>query len=423
MFRMRLQLVAALVGVSLYISAVSYFQLSGRDTGGTGQDIQEALRQSHDVFPGESNTAAAQSNFYDPYFHLKLPHLVHKHYVKTCQEKTNFVFIKCMKCATETMGTILRRYGYIRNLSFVVPNDKLLYLGWPYPMTHKDYRPSKTGGFNILVEHSIYTKTVMRQIMPTDTKYVTIIREPYNHFKSVFNYFNIANVAKIPGPDTLTEYLHNIEKYDAFYKSQEASPIRYCIPNNFSMTQNLLSRCLGMPLGFPPGHPDISSDTMAIQSYIKQLDDEFSLVMILEYFMESLVMLRRLMCWTIKDILYHSVNRQDYRYKRSFPKPGNLEIYHRWSHIDFMLYDHFNKTFWKKVEEQDDNFRDEVYFLFQVETQMEIYCFGSNRTVERPPLQIPASPWGQAFNFTAEEDCKLLRTNLFEKIKEQYDQM
>ena len=43
----------------------------------------------------------------------------------------NFVFIKCMKCATETVGNILRRYAFTRNLNVVLPRSDNIYLGWP----------------------------------------------------------------------------------------------------------------------------------------------------------------------------------------------------------------------------------------------------------------------------------------------------
>jgi hypothetical protein len=48
-----------------------------------------------------------------------------------------------MKCATETMGTIIRRFGYKRALNFVLSVKNNIYLGWPYIMMKTDHRPSK----------------------------------------------------------------------------------------------------------------------------------------------------------------------------------------------------------------------------------------------------------------------------------------
>ena len=47
-------------------------------------------------------------------------------------------------------------------------------------------------------------------------------------------------------------------------------------------------------------------------SIIAFLDREFDLVMIMDYFDESVVLLKRLVCWELDDILYFKSNeRQD----------------------------------------------------------------------------------------------------------------
>jgi hypothetical protein len=45
-------------------------------------------------------------------------------------------------------------------------------------------------------------------------------------------------------------------------------------------------------------------------SYLEKLDREFELVIILEHFTESAVLMRRLLGWTIKDILYLKKNEE-----------------------------------------------------------------------------------------------------------------
>jgi hypothetical protein len=77
-----------------------------------------------------------------------------------------------MKCATETMGTIIRRFGYKRALNFVLPVKNNIYLGWPYIMMKTDYRPSKWP-YNIIFEHSVYNYTIMTSLMPNNTVYLT----------------------------------------------------------------------------------------------------------------------------------------------------------------------------------------------------------------------------------------------------------
>lgn len=333
-----------------------------------------------------------------------------------CPQRNNFVFIKTMKCATQTVVQILRRFGYLRNLNFVLPRDNNIYLGWPFQMDRLDYRPSRRP-FNSLVEHSVYNSSVFSQLMPKDTAYVTIIREPFSHFKSTFNYFNIANITFVKEEDKVSGYLQNLDKYETFYKSPDGAKIRYCIPDGFSVTKNLLSHCLGMPLGFPAGSENITSNAVKVTQYIGKLDKEFDLVMIMEYFHESLVLLKRLMCWSMADILYRMSNVGSYTFKSSPPNDLNLKIYKHWSHVDYLLYDHFNKTFWRKVYEQGEDFHREVAEYNQIQSEVTKFC--SDPTRENV-LTIDESEFTESFHVNR-DFCLILGLDLLDYLKRRYD--
>ena len=79
------------------------------------------------------------------------------------------------------------------------------------------------------------------------------------------------------------DYLNDIERYEAVYKSPGAAKTRYCIPDGFSMSKNLMSFNLGFPTGFLPGSSDKSEDDQFIQDWIGQLDSELDFVMITEH--------------------------------------------------------------------------------------------------------------------------------------------
>ncbi|XP_052276399.1 galactosylceramide sulfotransferase-like [Dreissena polymorpha] len=333
---------------------------------------------------------------------------------KKCLEQRDFVFIKTMKCATQTMVQIFRRFGYRRHLNFVLPRGGNIYLGWPYIPELQDYRPSKRP-FNALAEHSVYNETVMKSIMPKTTHYVTIIREPFSQFKSSFHYFNVANISRMKKTkDDISEYLHHLDTYETFYKTPAASATRYCIPDEFSVTKNLLSHCLGMPLGFPAGRENITSQSGKIAEYIEMLDRNFMLVMIMEYFHESLVLLKRLMCWSMEDIMYHTVNVGQYSYKDKTPDPENLKIYKHWSGVDFLLYNHFNQSFWKKVKHQGDDFFDEVKTFNDIHTRVSKYC--SNLEEGENSMMIMATAFSDQFVVT-KEYCVMLGVDLLTFLK------
>lgn len=344
------------------------------------------------------------------------------HLNQTCSERRNFVFVKGMKCATSTLLGMFYRFGYTRNLSFVSPLGQRIYLNWPYKMTLRDFRPSSRG-YNILTDHSIYTEDVMESIMPPDTVYISIVRQPVAQLKSVFQYFKLAKLAGIPEntSDPVAEYFSNLQKYEMAYQAP-GNKERWCIPDGFSLTKNLMSHCHGMPLGFPLGTNDISNNISAVQHYIQHLDSKFSLIMIVEYFYESIILLRRMMCWTFKDIVFVNSNVADYRHKKS-PLPKEIQELHRnWSNADYMLYDYFNRTFWKHISRQSSDFFMEVEAFKLVETRVQNYCrklYNSFKEEEYPvnmtSIVIGKSLWNQRFSITW-KDCWMLGPNPYKLI-------
>lgn len=337
---------------------------------------------------------------------------------KICTEKTKFVFIKCMKCATETMGTIIRRFGLVRNLNFVVPVKNNIYLGWPFLIEETDYRPSKRP-FNILMEHAIYNRTRMEKIMGNNTLYITIIREPWHRLTSSYSYFGLGYV--VDPVVNFSKYVQNIQKYDDIYMAPQKRPFRYCFPNGFSVVKNLMAHCLGMPLGFPEGRGDISLNDAAVIQYIQELEANFSLVMIADYFPESLVLLKRLMCWNLKDILHHSSNVGKHGLHEITPNIEEFQMYYNFSRIDFIIYKHFNKSFWRKIRQQGPEFFNEVNHFKVVQLLMERFCFIENNANSKGQyITIPESKFNLEFNISSEE-CGYMSRYLLEDIRKQYN--
>lgn len=338
----------------------------------------------------------------------------------TCSEVQNFVFIKCMKCATETMASITRRFGYTRDLNFVLPNKHDTYLGWPYVMEQRDWRSSRRP-YNILMEHAIFNKPIMQKIMPSNTVYITMIREPWDHFLSSFHYFALPHIVEIPGSDPVTEYFQHIYKYEERYTSSEIAAVRPCIPNGFSVTRNIQSHCLGMPLGFPKQSPNITSNATAVDAYIIYLDRHFDLVLIMEYFYESLVLLKRRMCWSLKDILQHRTNAGFYKHGQTYKKT-NMEVHRHWSNTDYRLYHYFNRTLWRKIENEGSNFFREVEHTKFVQSVVNDFCFTKNNwNTSGMHMKVEQSEFNPQFIVTS-DDCRLMKIYLLPTLKRNFDE-
>uniref|UniRef100_F6TYZ7 Galactosylceramide sulfotransferase n=3 Tax=Ciona intestinalis TaxID=7719 RepID=F6TYZ7_CIOIN len=80
----------------------------------------------------------------------------------------------------------------------------------------------------------------------------------------------------------------------------------------------------------------------------ERIEQEFDLVMISDHFMESLILLKDLMCWDLKDVVSLKLNS---RKSKSPEQPEQLRRKIRnWNKADAFLFDHFNATLWRKVE-------------------------------------------------------------------------
>ncbi|KAL5008506.1 hypothetical protein ScPMuIL_014087 [Solemya velum] len=231
----------------------------------------------------------------------------------------------------------------------------------------------------------------------------------------------VEKLSSLTSEHPVTEYLHNIDKYEAIYKSHQRASRRYCIPDGFSITKNLMSHCLGLPLGFPPGRQNFTSDIASVREYIANIDKEFTLVMIMEYFSESLVLLKRLLHWDLKDILYFKTNRGNYTYGENNRKENteNSAIHKHWSSVDYLLYDHFNKTFWEKVREQGSDFQKECEHFEMTQNTITGFCaknFSSKNFI------FPKTQFNKKFLVTP-SDCQLMQAPLLRLMKKRFTEV
>ncbi|KXJ28782.1 Galactosylceramide sulfotransferase [Exaiptasia diaphana] len=112
----------------------------------------------------------------------------------------------------------------------------------------------------------------------------------------------------------------------------------------------------------------------AIEKYIDYLDHEFDLVMIMEHFDESLILLKQLMCWSYEDILYFKLNeRQDKHKRKELDKTVQNNIL-SWNHADNLLYQYFNRTLWKKIKAQGKSFTRELEIFRRINSRISKKC-------------------------------------------------
>jgi galactosylceramide sulfotransferase len=110
-------------------------------------------------------------------------------------------------------------------------------------------------------------------------------------------------------------------------------------------------------------------DIKAVNEYINFLDGEFDVVLILEHFDESLVLMKRLFCWEMRDILYiKQMERLKSEKNREVITNEVRSKIMSWNQADAMLYRHFNNTLWKRISLEGPGFYEDLK-IFREELQ------------------------------------------------------
>ncbi|XP_036072594.1 galactose-3-O-sulfotransferase 3 isoform X2 [Oryzias melastigma] len=313
--------------------------------------------------------------WYKESFHVDCPH------PPPCQKPkhTNIVFLKTHKTASTTMQNLLFRFGERNNLTVALPIQACGHQ-FCYPQSFKaQFVHPHTLPANVVTNHMRFNKTALQRMMPNDTIYITILREPVSMFESLFTYYSshCESFRRVPN-GSLEVFLNR--------------PSFYYRPSEFD--SSYAHNCLTFDLGGDKDRP--ANDKGYARSFATELDQVFSLVMISEYFDESLVLLRHLLSWDLEDILYVKLNMRTEDSKKSVA-PGLPAKIRAWNSIDSYLYDYFNATFWRKLSELGLTYVEkEVQLLQDAQERLMKTCFGREEPLFRSTGEIKRKdlrPW------------------------------
>ena len=267
---------------------------------------------------------------------------------RPCKPVNNILFLKTHKTGSSTITNLLNRYGDKNDLIFTFP-FKSFWFKWPLSFRLSFVEDTFGRAPNILCNHARYNGAPMNWLFPKETsRYITILREPVQQFESVFNFFNLGShfneLKKVPSK--LEAFLDNT----TFYFNQAKGQVK----KNLRITLNLLKNPSLFDLGLDTYfHEDLT----VVRDYIRFLEQEFDLVMLMEYFDESLVLLKRRFCWKFEDILYFKLNERGDKHVRNNNLTRKVtEQIRKWNAGDVLLYDFFNQTLWRMIKEEGPGF-------------------------------------------------------------------
>ncbi|XP_035689130.1 galactosylceramide sulfotransferase-like [Branchiostoma floridae] len=277
-------------------------------------------------------------------------------------------------------------------------------------MTSKNLMPlPNKGKADIWVYHTIFDSQKFHSMFSSNAVYITILREPLSQLKSVWNYYKLSKKFNISeeGTDGIAKFLDNPGKYDMACGHGARYP--------FCFTRNSVAVDLGFSMQENMDTPSLEDQVQRqhkSKAFVRQIEEHFSLVMIMEHFDESLVLLKREMCWTLKDILYYVANTRSYTWRQHNLPKLQKEQHKQWSYVDYALYEYFNTSLWNKIGQADNDFNGELGFFRHVNAKMKKHCDhllrGEACSVYGSVLKINESRWSPGFDI-GREDCELIK--------------
>ncbi|XP_013407814.1 galactose-3-O-sulfotransferase 3 [Lingula anatina] len=306
-----------------------------------------------------------------------------------CRPKKHVLFVKVPKCGSSTLSSIFLRYGFRYSLDVALPLNNEFNLN-----SLLNSLNSSAEKRDIFASHVTYD--VIKQhkhLIPKNALYITIIREPLGAFKSFFNFRHKGSDFGIEGEDQIRNFFANSTLY-----SSPAS----------SKFWNRMVRYLGYKP--PPSNSSQEAEKAALQ-YVRLLDREFDFVVILEYFEESLILLRRMLCWATHDMLYTQQKPgssfSEYYKSSHTANPVVVQKHRELSYADYILYDYFKLKTEKLIESQDDDFFNEVRNFKTVNGKVTRFCQNKTARNRDETLKMAPTRWSSGFTLRREY-CHLL---------------
>ena len=228
----------------------------------------------------------------------KLPDVITRHR----QEVHHVAFLKVHKAASTTAQNVFLRFGDSRKLTIILAHTHgesraLNVISRVNSINENNVVPPFPGKtYDILCCHVIYDRESFEKVLPNDTTYVGIVREPYSRFQAAIKFFSPSHIMSIEDDHPVSTYAQDPLKYEP------SDPRR-------SQTNNRMALEFGFPDRLFPGK-EANTSKAEIDTYLKKIDSEFRFIIISELFEESMVYMRRVLGWTTKDVSIYGPEKE-----------------------------------------------------------------------------------------------------------------
>ncbi len=286
---------------------------AGAEPSRTPPRREQVHQQQYQEGQAGTNPAATSSASPVPDQPSRNPFLLQERPRSGCKPATRIAFAKTHKTGSSTVQNILLRYGVNHDLVFAMPNKSWMFsLHDPLDASLVLEGPWKElGGFDIFAFHCRWNHSEVSKMVP-GAKFVTILREPLELFESNAVYFGNAQAKA---------------DFNAYAMRMATAGQRR--GEKAYVGQNNLLWDLGVPAR------DVHRTEVA-DAKIREAEETFDLVMVMERFDESLVLLADLLCWPLEEVMYLKQNVRLSETK-NVPTDETRDAARAWLHGDYKV--------------------------------------------------------------------------------------
>ncbi|XP_076816690.1 galactosylceramide sulfotransferase-like isoform X2 [Clavelina lepadiformis] len=283
------------------------------------------------------------------------------------------MFLKTHKTAGTSLMNMIERYTESHNLTIALPNGvNADQFDYPLKFSEKLVLPllKPEQDYNVICHHMRFDSIEVEKIMPKHkAKYVTILREPGRLFESIFDYYyeQVPFFQKVP-TTTRGDINEWLDMAPTLYAKRANKNKLWFIGKNMEF----------FDFGFNP----LNETDEYIGAAIKKIESQFDLVLISDYFLESAVLFKDLMNWEWKDMRTLKLNSRIKVNDGPVPEQLRKKI-RKWNKADAALFDHFNATFWRKIQDYNlEKMRVDTVALKRLNEEFEKECVTANATLD-----------------------------------------
>ncbi|KII62680.1 Galactose-3-O-sulfotransferase 3 [Thelohanellus kitauei] len=270
--------------------------------------------------------------------------------------KKKIVFIKTHKTGGSTIFNILTRLAKRKNMTIAC----LKQFTWPELFQPHQIANYSSRHARLFTSHVRYNRKSMQSYFPRDeTFYFTILRDSFQQWVSSFTYFKFSEKLVLFHHREILKFVKRLtKKFPDVRYVRKGDKIHYLLKN-----PNLFD------LGLDHAYHDRMN---VVAQYVEGLRKDFDLVMFMEDFNSSLLILKEMLCLSDDDILYLKMNERPANEKNrfNFKNMADLrESIYYLNKADMFLYDYFMtifKTYSQKVSDKLAKYQKSLDNIYEI---------------------------------------------------------